>query len=38
MPLNKIIRSSIRILYKLPRRSIDDQYNLTDATTTPTTN
>ena len=27
MPLNKIMRSSIRILYKLPQRSIDDQNN-----------
>ena len=27
MPLNKIIQSPLRVLYKLRPRSIDDQYN-----------
>ena len=30
MPLNKIILSSIRVLYKLPPRSIDDTISITE--------
>ena len=30
MPLNKIIRSSIRVLYALPQRSIDDTIGITE--------
>ena len=30
IPLNKIIRSSIRVLYKLPPRSIDDTISITE--------
>ena len=30
MPLNKIIRSSIRVLYKLPPRLIDDTISITE--------
>ena len=37
MPLNKIIRSTMRVLYKLPPISIDDTLYGHDATTTPTT-
>ena len=29
MPLNKIIRLSIRVLYKLPQISIDDMFSVT---------
>ena len=30
MPLNKIIRLSIRVFYKLPTRSIDDTISITE--------
>ena len=30
MPLNKIIRSSMRVLYKLTPRSIDDTISITE--------